>query len=295
MPAIARSSAIMYLGETVDQAAFRAISDMLDDPDPFVRFSSAKAMDRMPPAEKVRFLAPLLVDDVRSVRISALGSMVDIPRNLLSSLDQANYDQVFEEYWTGIQIRSDFPGGQMEIAQYYEKTGNPSLAEQAYVQAIALDSYYNPARMNLAALYYGQQRYNEAEKLFKEVIEREPAFGQAYYSLGLLYAEQNKMLEAAQYLELATERIDYNDRVAYNYGLVLQQLGKRDKAEEAFRLGLKVNPFSESNLYALGYLYFEQQRFQEAEQVLKQLTRIVPQNQQYQQMLQAVRSEIEIK
>jgi Tfp pilus assembly protein PilF len=295
MPAIARSSAIMYLGETVDQAAFRAISDMLDDPDPFVRFSSAKAMDRMPPAEKVRFLAPLLVDDVRSVRISALGSMVDIPRNLLSSLDQANYDQVFEEYWTGIQIRSDFPGGQMEIAQYYEKTGNPSLAEQAYVQAIALDSYYNPARMNLAALYYGQQRYNEAEKLFKEVIEREPAFGQAYYSLGLLYAEQNKMLEAAQYLELATERIDYNDRVAYNYGLVLQQLGKRDKAEEAFRLGLKVNPFSESNLYALGFLYFEQQRFQEAEQVLEQLTRIVPQNQQYQQMLQAVRSEIENK
>jgi tetratricopeptide (TPR) repeat protein len=103
------------------------------------------------------------------------------------------------------------------------------------------------------------------------------------------------MLEAAQYLELATERIDYNDRVAYNYGLVLQQLGKRDKAEEAFRLGLKVNPFSESNLYALGFLYFEQQRFQEAEKVLEQLTRIVPQNQQYQQMLQAVRSEIEIK
>jgi tetratricopeptide (TPR) repeat protein/uncharacterized protein with PIN domain len=288
MPGIARSSAIMYLGETVDPNAYQAISQLLNDPDPFVRYSSAKSIDRLPPQEKVRFLAPMLVDDVRSVRISALGSMVDIPQNLMSNLDQANYDMVFKEYWTGIQLRSDFPGGQMEIAQYYEKTGNPSLAEQAYVRAIELDSYYNPARVNLAGLYYGQGRFNEAEKLFKKVIEMEPEFGQAYYSLGLLYAEQNKMLEAVQYLKSATEKIDYNDRVAYNYGLVLQQLGKRTEAEDAFKTGLKINPFSESNLYALGYLYFEQRRFKEARQVLEQLVQVAPDNQQYQQLLQGV-------
>jgi Flp pilus assembly protein TadD len=288
MPGIARSSAVMYLGETVDPEAFQAIADLLDDPDPIVRYYSAQSMDRLPPEQKVKYLAPMLVDNVRSVRISALGSMVDIPRNLMSNLEQANYDQVFKEYWTGIQLRSDFPGGQMEIAQYYEKTGNPSLAETAYVRAIELDSYYNPARVNLAGLYYNQGRFDEAEKLFLKVIELEPAFGQAYYSLGLLYAEQEKMLEAAEYLKQATDRIDYNDRVPYNYGLVLQQLGKRKEAEEAFKIGLNVNPFSEPNLYALGYLYFEQKRFQEARQVLEQLTRLAPDNQQYQQLLQGV-------
>jgi tetratricopeptide (TPR) repeat protein len=289
MPAIARSSAIMYLGETIDPNAFQAISQLLDDPDPFVRYSSAKSIDRLPPGEKVRLLAPLLVDDVRSVRISALGSMVDIPRNLMSNLDQANYDVVFKEYWKGVQLRSDFPGGQMEIAQYYEKTGNPSLAEQAYIKAIEFDSYYNPARINLAGLYYGQGRFAEAETLFKKIIELEPEFGQAYYSLGLLYAEQNKMLEAAEYLKSATEKIDYNDRVAYNYGLVLQQLGKREEAEVAFKKGLTINPLSESNLYALGYLYFEQNRKGEARKILEQLVKVAPDNQQYLELLNAVR------
>jgi tetratricopeptide (TPR) repeat protein len=288
MPGMARSSAIMYLGETVDPNAYQAIAQLLNDVDPFVRYSSAKSMDRLPPQDKVGLLAPLLVDDVRSVRISALGSMVDIPRNLMSNLDQANYDMVFKEYWTGLQLRSDFPGGQMEIAQYYEKTGNPSMAEQAYVRAVELDSYYNPARINLAGLYYGQGRFDEAEILFKKVIELEPEFGQAYYSLGLLYAEQNKMLEALEYLKSATEKIDYNDRVAYNYGLVLQQLGKRSEAETAFKKGLSINPDSESNLYALGYLYYEQNRKAEARQILMHLVGVAPTNQQYRQLLNAV-------
>ena len=67
-----------------------------------------------------------------------------------------------------------------------------------------------------------------------------------------------------EYMEQATEKIDYNDRVPYNYGLILQRLGKRKDAEEAFEKGLRINPYSTSNLYALGYLYFEQNRFQEA-------------------------------
>jgi len=287
-PAIARSTALMYLGETIDPEAYQAIAEMLNDIDPLVRYTSARSLDQLPPQDRAQLLPKLLVDDVRSVRIAALGSLVGVPKNLMSNLDQANYDNVFNEYWTGLQLRSDFPGGQMEIAQYHEKTGNPSLAEQAYVRAIDLDSYYNPARMNLASLYYGQGRFNEAEVLFKKVIELEPTFGQVYYSLGLLYAEQNKMLEAVEYLKEATERIDYNDRVAYNYGLVLQQLGKRSDAENAFTIGLKINPNSTSNLYALGYLYFEQKRLKEASTVLQRLVAIDPNNQQYQQLYNGV-------
>ncbi|MCK5101559.1 MAG: tetratricopeptide repeat protein, partial [Cyclobacteriaceae bacterium] len=287
-PAIARSTAVMYLGETVNPEAFQAITSLLNDSDPMVRYTSARTIDVLPPQNKAQLLAPMLVDNVRTVRISALGSLVGVPKNLLSILDQANYDNVFKEYWTGVQLRSDFPGGQMEIAQYYEKTGNPSLAEEAYVRAIEIDSYYNPARINLASLYYNQERFKEAEKLFKKVIELEPAFGQAYYSLGLLFAEQNKMLEAVDYLKQATEKIDYNDRVPYNYGLILQRLGKRAEAESAFKKGLIINPNSTSNLYALGYLYVEQNRFKEASPVLQRLLILDPNNQQYQQLNNAV-------
>lgn len=86
------------------------------------------------------------------------------------------------------------------------------------------------------------------------------------------------------YMKLATEKIDYNDRVPYNYGLILQKLGKREEAEAAFKRGLLINPNSSSNLYALGYLYFEQKRLKEAAPVLQRLLALDPENQQYQQM-----------
>ena len=48
-PAIARSTAVMYLGETVDRQAFQAITSMLDDPDPLLRYTSARSVDVLPP------------------------------------------------------------------------------------------------------------------------------------------------------------------------------------------------------------------------------------------------------
>jgi tetratricopeptide (TPR) repeat protein len=57
----------------------------------------------------------------------------------------------------------------------------------------------------------------------------------------------------------------------------------------AFKKGLTMNPLSESNLYALGYLYFEQNRKGEARKILEQLVKVAPDNQQYLELLNAVR------
>jgi tetratricopeptide (TPR) repeat protein len=77
--------------------------------------------------------------------------------------------------------------------------------------------------------------------------------------------------------------------------LVLQQLGKRADAEVAFKKGLKINPNSASNLYALGYLYFEQKRLKEASTVLQRLVAIDPSNQQYQQLYNGVQQALSQK
>ena len=50
----------------------------------------------------------------------------------------------------------------MEIARYYERTGNQALAEQAYLKAIELDNRFNAARMNLAnAFLLARETINE--------------------------------------------------------------------------------------------------------------------------------------
>ncbi len=288
-PAIARSTAIWYLSQTVDQQALMAIEGLLIDKEPLVRYTSARLLDNLPPSEKVSELSPLLNDSVRTVRIAAAKSLIGVPSNLMHENTREYFAKARDEFITGMHVRADFPGGQMELAQYYEKLGQIDMAEKAYKKAIEKDNYYNPARINLASLYYNQKRFPEAQALFEKVIEQEPDYGQAYYSLGLLLAEQNKMEDAAKYLKQAVAKIDYNDRVAYNYGLVLQNLGKNQEAEKAFKKGLQINPNSVANLYALGYLKFQQKNFKEAEQFIQKLIAIDPNNAQYQQMLSAIR------
>jgi len=287
-PALARSTAIMYLGDIATEEAYNSIVKMLKAQDPIVRSYSAKALEPYPAAAKTTQLAPLLKDEKLSVRVAALSSLVDAQRNTLSTVDQANFDKVFVDYWAGLQLRADFPAGQMEIARYYERTGNQPLAEQAYLKAITLDNRFNAARMNLANIYYGQSRFTDAETMFLKVIEQEPLFSSAYYSVGLLQAEQGNMEKAAGYLKTASELAHDNDRIFYNYGLVLQQLGRNNEAEKAFKDGLKINQVSESNLYALTSLYYNQQRMKDAQSTASRLVKISPQNKDYQQLLNTI-------
>lgn len=292
-PPLARATAIMYMGDFMDRRALATITGLLNDADPLIRYYSAKILDNLlSPEQKVKVLAPLLHDSVRSVRIAAVGSLAGVPLNTMSEEEQGQYSAAEKEFKTGLFVRADFPGGQMESAHYYEKLGKTGLAEKAYIRALELDDRFNMARMNLANLYYHKKEFGKAENLFKVVIEQEPGFGQAYYSLGLLFAERNRMDEAAGYLRKASDLINYNDRVIYNYGLILQNLGKLKAAEKAFREGIKKYPWSESNLYALSFLLIKQKRIKEAGIYLKSLIEIAPQNQNYKKMFDEVNAQL---
>jgi len=292
---MARSTAVWYLSQMPSEEAVNTIIALLNDYDPLVRYTSAGSLEFLPREQRREVLEPLLSDAVRSVRIAAASAMADVPANLLDSSAKAHFEEAKNEFLKGVRVRADFPGGQMELARYHEKTGRADLAEQAYLKAIELDNYYNTARVNLAGLYYGQRRFDEAEVLFKKVIEQEPDYGQAYYSLGLLLAEQNRMLGAEKYLRLASEKMNDNPRVAYNYGLVLQQLGKRDQAEAAFLKGLEADPYSAANLYGLTYLYFEQNKLQQAYSTGQQLVNLEPANENYLNLLNAIRDKLNVR
>jgi len=285
-PSIVRATAIMYMSDMPDRSALATMTGLLNDEEPMLRYFSALNLDNLlPQDQKTKLLTPLLYDPVRSVRIAAFSSLAGVPMEMMSEKDSVQYVKVNKEFITGLNVRADFPGGQMEREKYNDKLGNTELAEKAYLRAIQLDDRYNMARMNLANLYYSQKKFKKCEDLFNKVIEQEPDFGQAYYSMGLLLAEQNRMEEAASYLGNASKLIDYNDRVIYNYGLILQKSGKIKEAEDAFKEGIKKFPGSESNLYAFSYLLIQQERWSEATIYLKNLTEIAPDNQQYKQML----------
>ncbi|MGF1636621.1 MAG: tetratricopeptide repeat protein [Cyclobacteriaceae bacterium] len=284
VPVMARSTAIYYLGNAMQREAVEAIKSFLNDDEPLVRYNAVSALSGLPQAERVEALSKNLTDSIRSVRIAAAGAMLDLQPNQLGSSYRKHFRAAMEEYQTGLKMRADFPGGQMEKAQFYLARGQVKEAEKSYLKAIDLDYYFNAARINLANLYYEQQRYDEAEQLFAKVIELEPEFGHTYYSMGLLMAEQNKMQEAVKYLEMAAQYMNDNPRVIYNYGLALQRVNRIKDAEQAFKTALKVDPDSESNLYALAVLYLQHREFKKAQILTNRLIKLAPENSQYQQL-----------
>lgn len=280
-PEIARATAVRYLSQIQDPQLPRYIAARLQDSDPLVKYTAINSLGQLPDDQLTDLISPLLTDSLRAIRTAVAGILVGM--NIPDEMRQA-YDEAHKEYRYSLEVRADFTGGQMELAQYYEKLEQWRMAEKAYQRAMDMDNLFQPARINLAYLYNRLGRNNEAMKLLKEVNQAEPDFGPAYYSLGLLYAEQQKWDSAAVYLETATTFDPYNERIYYNLGLAHQNNGKPLSAEKAFRNGLNVMPESEPLHYALAVLYYQQKMFAKAKQETRVLLQFNPQNQQYRQL-----------
>ncbi|MGH7785422.1 MAG: multiheme c-type cytochrome, partial [Candidatus Binatia bacterium] len=79
VPAIARASALELLASSLSPRALPALQAAARDPDPLVRRAAAQTAGALPPAERLGVALPLLSDPVRTVRLEALGSLLDAP------------------------------------------------------------------------------------------------------------------------------------------------------------------------------------------------------------------------
>lgn len=285
-PGIARATAIWYLDQIVPREGVDAIVKTLQSEDELIRHTAVTALSDLPPDEKVRRLSPLLSDEIRAVRLAAANALADTPDDQIEPFREA-YENALKEYETSLTVRADFPGGQFEKGQFFERTGNEHLAEAAYLKAIELDNRLNVARINLAHLYNRQGKTGSAIGLFKKVIEQEPEYSQAYYSLGLLYAEQNDMHSAIKYLSEAAG-LENNPRIYYNLGIAYQQTNQVDKAEDAFLKGLGLDKTDPDLMYALSVLYLRNEAFDKARPYLEILCREFPENQRLRQLMEMV-------
>jgi predicted CXXCH cytochrome family protein len=275
-PPIARATAVWYLGFIDTEQSNEAIIRSLNDPDPTVRYIAIEVMQSFPPETRFRYLAPLLMDTVRSVRVMAADGLSDIPLSRYNEDLRNRYLEVLPEYKSMLEMRSDFPGGQMQLARYLQHQGHVGEAEKALLKAISFDSLFNAARVNLAHLYNSQGKKQEAINLFKLVTTIEPDYGPGFYSLGLLFAEENRMNEAIGYLKKANKLQPDNPRIFYNLGLAYQHEQKFSEAERIFIKGLELDPENGDLLYALIILNFQLERFESGSRYLQRLKKIYP-------------------
>lgn len=289
-PAMARATAIWYLGQFPEKQSIKVLKDALKSDNPLIRNSAVKAMESLPSQMKKTLLTGALDDTVRAVRLSAVQALAsfhpsDFPRD-----DRSSFKKALHEYKQKLKANQYFPAGQMNRGEFYEKQGQVDKAIKAYRKALKKDPKFNPARINLAYLMHKQGKKAKAKKLFKEVIRQEPDYGPAYYSMALLLAEGQNLKKAIPYFKKAAEHMPKSDRVRYNLAIALQKLNQPEKAEQAYLAAIKLAPGNPDYRYGICTLYIQQKEYDKALPQAQKLTDLRPNSGRAQRLLQIIKA-----
>ena len=174
------------------------------------------------------------------------------------------YEEAVKQYQQALELdpNSDYALGQ--LADAYEKLGNPSAAEAAYKKAISLRPNYWAVYSGLGAIYYGQARYAEAAEMFKKVTELAPDNYSGYSNLGGIYLLQGDYEDAISQLKRSIE-LRPSANAYSNLGTAYFALRQFSKAADSYQQGVKLDDHNWINWGNLGdALYWSPGRRAEA-------------------------------
>ena len=276
MPGIARATALSLLREDRGADSRQAFSRALADNDALVRYQAVRDFPATSAEEQVRFVAPLLFDAAKAVRIEAARSLSAVPADLLSPDQRKAYDGALADYIHAMEYSADFAASRHNLGILYTNLGQLDRARQNYEAAIAIDDQFYPAKVNLAILYSQTGRNRDAETLLRSVLRIRPGDPDVSYSLGLLLAEEKRYQEALGFLKAAIRGTPVRSRAYYNVGLLLQHLGDTAEAERFLKKALDLEPRNLDYLYAAADLYLKAGRFAEARRIAERMIAAYP-------------------
>lgn len=158
----------------------------------------------------------------------------------------------------------DYAVAHVNLGSTYLDEGEYDQAETAFRRALSLDPKHKTAHYNVGLLALRQGRYPEARASFQQALSLDPSYGKAYRALGTLEIESgNQQAGVAAFQRAAA--INPRDPTTYaEFGHLAQRAGHAALAEQAFQEALRHAPNRVDVRNALGMLYLDQQRWEEA-------------------------------
>jgi predicted CXXCH cytochrome family protein len=281
---IVRATALRLLSAYSSEGALLAVGRGTTDPDALVRAAAVEGLSSLVrrtsqrglQARKAAWVAPLLTDPVRTVRVEAVRVLAEVPAALRKGFDRRDFDSAASEYVQRQRAVAERPEAYLNLGLFFENLGRSEEAERAYLQALERDPDFLPVRFNLANFYNTQSRNLEAEKHLRRILAVEPENGEAHYSLGLLLAELDQLKRAVRHLEQAAASLPGRARVRYNLALALQHAGRDDRAEAVLLEARGLAPGDPEIVHALAILYFQRQDWDRALAQARRLVELAP-------------------
>ena len=143
----------------------------------------------------------------------------------------------------------------------------------------ARDPQDNPDWMrwnNLGIAYLDELQYSDALHAFEQVVRLRPDYADGYTNLGLTYIQWEKYAEARSSLEHALNLSHFNARALYYLALVERRAGNCEAELADLEEVVRQYPESRDARRELGISYYQQHRYEAAEQQFEALQRIDP-------------------
>jgi tetratricopeptide (TPR) repeat protein len=285
LPAIVRATAVAALERFPGAEALRAIESAVRADDPMVRLGAILALETIQPAGRWSFLAPLLGDPMRVVRLEAGRSLAAVPEEQLTSAQRLALDPALEEYRVSQLLNADRAEAHANLGVLLTGRNELEAAVTAFTTAISRNPFFVPAYVNLADVYRAQNLDVETERVLTQGLQRIPDGGDLHHALGLLRIRQRRLPEALVALQRAANLMPDRARYVYVFAVALNSAGRVREALEELSRAHERHPGDREILVALATVNRDNGAIETAMDYARKLVALKPNEPQAQQLL----------
>ena len=250
-PDIIRASALSLAQPHSNPATLAATQTLLEDGNPLVRIQALGMLAAADSRTRIQMAMPLLTDPIGGVRIEAAQNLADIPDTQIPENKKAVRLSAMKEYESALQLESDWPSGNINLANLRLRQGRTDEAIAALKHAIQLDPKFSAAYINLADVYRQQKNDPQAESILQQGLLLSPRDADLHHALGLLLIRKGNQEGALKELIDAAKLAPDNARYAYVEAIALNTAGKRTDALSLLRTANLKHPADIDILNAL--------------------------------------------
>lgn len=275
-PAIARATALSELGAYLTPASAPVLVEQLRSDNALMRLGAVRGLAAVPLPQRWQWLAPLLDDPARAVRIEVAAQLAGVPPEQMSAGQRERFERALADYIDAQRANAERPEAHVNLGLLHASRGDARAAEEEYRIALKMAPHDVRATVNLADLYRALQRDAEGEALLREALAAQPQEASLHHALAMVEIRNGRRREAVRHLADAAKLAPEQSLYTYLYAVALHESGDRRKALALLEENHRRHPADRDTLVALVSYHREAGDVQKAalfERTLQQLSR----------------------
>lgn len=265
------NSLVRLLENSANEKVGPVLSHLLaNDPSPLIRSSAARALQYYLDEKSLQVLSKATQDPYRLVRIRAAETLAALPRQQIPQAYRQSVSKAIEECKQSLMARPDDASSYYNLGNLYQRMGRNKDAIDSFETSWKLREDFVPAYVNASMAYNAVGMNDKAVESLKMAVQHDPNSVAAHLNLALLYGEMGRHADAENAFRKTFELDPKSAVAAYNLGVLIAQ----KNIEQAIlwcRRAYELEPNNSRYGYTLAYYYAQQNRLEDAIDLLQPL------------------------